>query len=137
MELTKYFLPQCKFFLNNISYRMIESTKESEIYKLKVTDNVETGLHENGEDVRILFSRSLNFEPRGVFELTVSFGCYLKFNMEKKDEIDWETIELAKEFSENGSFVMDNLVSRAALQIAQITASYGSAPIVTPPKIVE
>ena len=37
-------------------------------------------------------------------------------------------MNMAAEFKENGAFVLNNLMSRISLQIAQITSSYGQVP---------
>ena len=85
--------------------------------------------------VRITVERTLTLEPKAKFELAVSYGAILKFDDDKKHEYDWKKINLAKEFQENGEFVLSNLMSRMSLLIAEITASFGQTPIVLPPGI--
>ena len=52
---------------------------------------------------------------------------------EKVKEHDWHNMNMAAEFKENGAFVLNNLMSRISLQIAQITSSYGQVPLILPP----
>ena len=42
---------------------------------------------------------------------------------------------MAEEFRENGDFVINELMSRITLMIAQITASFGQVPLILPPLI--
>ena len=54
---------------------------------------------------------------------------------ERKEEYDWDKINLAEEFRENGEFVLGNLMSRISLLIAEITSSFGQIPLILPPAI--
>ena len=44
-------------------------------------------------------------------------------------------MNLAEEFRKNGQFVLGNLMNRISLLIAEITSSFGQAPIILPPSI--
>ena len=55
----------------------------------------------------------------------LSYGAILKIKKERKEEYDWDKINLAEEFRENGEFVLGNLMSRISLLIAEITSSFG------------
>ena len=57
----------------------------------------------------------------------------MQFNEETKNEINWHEINLAEEFRANGDFVMQNLLNRISLLIAEVTASFGQSPIILPP----
>lgn len=132
VNLEKYFLPEHTFYLNEVNYKIIEGDISGN--ELNCTDNLNVTVNENDE-VRILFTRALKFNPESVFELSVSFGALLKFNDTNKHEIDWHNINLAEEFKENGMFVLQNLISRSSLLIAEITSSFGQSPIILPPMI--
>ena len=71
------------------------------------------------------------FDPEKIFALSVSFGMDLKFN-ERKGEHDWQNVNLAEEFRENGDFVTAQLMSRISLLIGQITSSFGQQPLILP-----
>jgi hypothetical protein len=86
--------------------------------------------------VKLVVTRVLKFDPEEIFELSVSFGAILRFNKEKKKEYEWEKINLAEEFRENGQFVLGNLMNRISLLTAEITSSFGQTPIIVPPGIV-
>ena len=96
-------------------------------------DNISVDVKE--EAVKIIVTRTLKFEPEELFTLTVSFGAILKFNPQKKSAYNWNEINMAEEFRNNGDFVIGNLMQRITLQIAQITSSFGQSPIILPPNI--
>lgn len=134
-NLQQYFSPEQRFFLNEINYRIIENSDQLDEYNLNCTDSVYVDINDD-IGLSIVFTRVLKFEPENLFELSVSFTAILTFIKEKKDEINWCDIELAEEFRTNGDFVLKNLVSRAVLQIAQITSSSGQFPIISPPDVL-
>lgn len=130
-NLSNYFSQTQEIYLNNISYEIIKNEELSEKYTLVNKDNVHVDLEEDG--VNLIVERVLEFEPEGIFRLVVSFGASLQFVPEKKSEVEWDKINLAQEFLDNGDFVTVNLNSRISLLISQITSSYGQPPIITAP----
>ncbi len=132
-NLSEYFEAEQEFYLDKVSYHRIGQKKQAGEYSLNCIDSIEAEVY--GETVRLTVKRVLNFEPEGVFELYVSFGTVLKFIREKKKDYDWEKVNLSEEFRENGQFVLENLMNRISLLIAEITSSFGQAPIILPPGI--
>ena len=86
--------------------------------------------------IKITLKRELKFDPNQLFNISISFCAVLNFNPEKKEEIDWHSLNLTNEFQNNGQFVLQNLMSRISLLIAQITSSYGQTPVILPPVVV-
>ena len=84
---------------------------------------------------KLTITLSLYFDPEEIFELSLSYGAILKIKKERKEEYDWDKINLAEEFRENGEFVLGNLMSRISLLIAEITSSFGQIPLILPPAI--
>ena len=134
-NLAEYFLPEQEYYLDNISYKRIETFQQDKENNLKCTDSLTVEVME--ETVKITLMRSLNFEPEKIFSLSVSFGAILRFNPERKKEIHWAEINLAQEFRSNGGFVLANLLSRISLLIGQITSSYGQQPLILPIGIIQ
>lgn len=132
-NLADYFLPEQEFYLDKISYDRIGKNENAKEYSLNCIDHIKADLNKN--IVTLTVTRVLKFEPEDIFELSVSFGAFLKFNEEKKNDYDWETINLAEEFQTNGQFVLGNLMNRISLLIAEITSSFGQSPIILPPGI--
>lgn len=135
-NLKQYFLDEYQYALESIRYNLNQEAAEQEIaeQELRCVDSIrvkkyyETGLY-------VTHTRQLQFHPAGAFDLSVSFSAIVRFNEEKKKEVDWEKEDLAKAFKEEGGFLLDNLVSRSSMLIAEITASYGQAPVITMPRI--
>lgn len=135
-NLEEFFQPKQGIFLDTISYKRIENDDVVKGVELSLLcqDNIRVLLEDDG--VEITLTRSVKFEPPELFELVVSYRSLLSFN-EKKDEIDWSSINLAEEFRENGAFVTTQLMSRIALLIGEITSSYGQEPLILPPRMVK
>lgn len=136
-NLIEYFEPEQEFYLEKVIYNRVEdqkdTTQDGKEYTLQCIDNITTSI--SNDVLKILVQRQLKFDPEGIFGLTVSFGANLKFVESKKKEYDWNQIDLSNEFKINGGFVMGNLMSRISMLVANITASFGQAPIVLPPGI--
>ena len=96
-------------------------------------DNIEAKV--SGDVVKVTVMRSLKFEPEEIFELSVSYGAILKIKKEKEMDYNWNQIDLAEEFRMNGQFVLGNLMNRMSLLIAEITSSFGQAPLILTPRI--
>lgn len=132
-NLAEYFEEIQEFYLDKVTYNRIETKNRPQSYRINCSDRIDVELQE--QQVRITVERTLELEPREMFDLSVSYGAILKFKKDKKDEHDWESINLAEEFQKNGEFVLGNLMGRMSLLIAEITASFGQTPIVLPPGI--
>jgi len=132
-NLQSYFLPDHDFYLENITYNKLDEANPSMTYSLNVMDTVKAEIDNNLLNISI--KREIQFDPKSIFEIIVVFGATLTFNPEKQGEINWDEINIADEFTNNGDFVLNNLVSRTSLLISQITSSYGLHPLVTPPLI--
>lgn len=134
-NLSSYFIPEMEIFLDSTNYSRIENGKcDNAELSLLCQDNVNVTL--NANSVRIIITRVLKFDPEILFSLSVSFGAVLKFN-DKKNEIDWKSLNLAEEFRENGNFVTSQLMSRISLLIGQITSFLGQSPLMLPPELVK
>lgn len=132
-NLVDYFMAEQEFYLDKVSYNRIDKKEEAKEYSLNCIDNIEVKV--NGDIVKVTVTRVLKFDPAEIFELSVSFGAILRFNTEKKKDYDWQNINMAEEFRENGKFVLGNLMNRISLLIAEITSSFGQTPIILPPEI--
>ncbi|MBS6629001.1 MAG: hypothetical protein KH282_07970 [Clostridiales bacterium] len=134
-NLSDYFEKKQEFYLENISYNRIDKIDPSvKEYKLNCIDTVHCELLENG--IKVTLKRELKFDPNQLFNTSISFCALLKFNAEKREEVDWNSLNLEDELQNNGQFVLQNLMSRISLLIAQITSSYGQTPVILPPIVV-
>lgn len=131
-NLADYFESEHEYYLQQINYKRLDSEPDTN-YSLDGIDIINTDVSNN--TVFITATRKFTFEPEGIFEIEVSFGAILTLAKEKQNDLDWENINLAEEFKENGDFVLSNLMSRISLLIAQITSSFGRQPLITPPNV--
>jgi hypothetical protein len=135
-NLESYFLNEQEYYLEEIQYERIENDEAGNNVdcSLNCLDSINAVVNSN-ETVRLTVTRTLEFEPENIFRLKVAFGALLTFDPDKVMEYDWHNINMAEEFRENGEFVLNNLISRISLQIAQITSSFGQMPLILPPTI--
>ncbi len=129
----EYFQDQHDIFLEDISYSRLETEVATEC-SLNCTDNINTQLI-GKRGIKLIITRTLEFEPESVFSMKVAFGANLYFMENRAEELDWSKINLAEEFRRNGEFIVNELMSRITLMIAQITASFGQPPLILPPLI--
>lgn len=132
-NLAEYFQNEHDIFLENIAFSRIETDPISEC-SLNCTDNINTQVFEN-QGIKVVVTRTLEFEPECIFSLKIAFGAKLYFEEDKANTIEWGKLNLAEEFRENGDFIVNELMSRISLMIAQITASFGQGPLILPPVI--
>ncbi len=135
-NLSEYFLPEHEFYLHKIVYDRLDNVTSEETVPLNCADNINVEIKSNSS-VKIIVTRSLYFEPEEIFRLSVAFGANLKFEPQKVSEYNWNEINLADEFRDNGHFVTDNLMSRISLLIAQITSSFGQQPLLLAPIVAK
>lgn len=130
-DLNSYFSPNYEFYLNNVTYEYKQKKTSVKEYSLSCTDTLMAQVY-GDNNLLLTIERNLQFEPDELYGLKVSFGVHLQFvkDVENKSAIDW-----SKEFAQNGGFVLSNIMPRIAHLIAEITASYGQVPVVTPPSL--
>ena len=126
----RYFLHEKKILLENISYETVPVEGRPSDVKLGVKDTIVAQLLKNG--VKINFNRALNFDPEGIFSLSVTYSMMMLFDPSTKDEIDWKSTDIATEFRKSCPHLLTSLMSRTSLMVAQITSAGGQNPILTP-----
>lgn len=126
-----YFLKERRVFLENINYETVKGENRNEgERRLGCRDTVVSQLI-SPVGVKIIFNRRLNFEPEAIFTLSVSFGVFMLFDPARRDEIDWNEVNIVKEFTKDCPEILTELTSRATLLTAQITSAAGNTPIIT------
>lgn len=133
---SSYFLPQQEFFLDKIHYQHKEKLSTVENYALTCTDTITVKKIDNNR-LAVFATRNLQFSPDDLFELSVTFCVVLTLADPEKAKQDFDGVDLAVEFSRNGQFALANIFTRLSSLIANITASYGQPPIMTPPVFVQ
>lgn len=127
-DFNRYFLAERRIVLENVSYETQKPAAQGQL-KLGVKDTILA--HVIGQSgVKITYNRSLRFEPEGPFTLSVSFAVMLVFNPGTRSEVDWSKIDIAEEFKKNCPQLVQTMVAKATLLVAEITAANGGAPII-------
>ncbi|NLO09277.1 MAG: hypothetical protein GX129_05340 [Clostridiales bacterium] len=134
-DFEKYFSLNQDLLLKQIDYKSIEVHDSPETAKLVCKDELEI-LKIDEEKIDLIFTRKLNFEPKCLYELTISFGFSLVFNQNNKLEVDWNKIDFVKELKDDQNVVLGNIISRVSLLISEITSCNGFIPIITPPSFM-
>lgn len=138
-NLSSYFLSEHQFYLHQINYEKVESDQikpiNTDSIELSCSDNLSVHVNPENDTVNLFVTRTLSFKPDILFHASVTYGAILRFN-DKKSEIDFEKVDLSKEFLNNGQFVTANLMARITLLLGEITSSTGQTPLFLPPHII-
>ena len=127
-DFNRYFLAERRIVLENVSYETQKPEAASQL-KLGVKDTILA--HVLGQSgVKITYNRSLRFEPEGPFTLAVSFAVMLVFNPGTRGEIDWSKIDVAEEFKKSCPQLVQTMMAKSALLVAEITSANGGMPII-------
>ena len=134
MNFTEMFKENYSYFLNEINYKVITVGNINDKVDIKIQDNLEFKIL-GDTSLQIIANRVVRFNPNVVYELNVSFGAILEFKSKGlvDDNVDWNANFVQ---TPEGSNIIQSLLTRISLQIAQITSSYGLNPIVTPPNLM-
>lgn len=99
-NLADYFDANQEIYLAEVSYNRIETDKRAEGYLINCTDSITVDANENV--ARLSVKRTLNFEPEGMFKLSVTYGAILRFMKRKNMSITGEILTLQKSLRNTG-----------------------------------
>ena len=122
-----------QYSLKNIDYKLLTSSPLSTNVEISIKDNISYEIKNNIEFV-LLVDRKISFEPNQLYELSVCFSANLTIkDTEKIRNVTWD-----EELKSNPVLlnIIQGLLSRISMLIAQVTSSYGQNPLVTPPNII-
>lgn len=128
LDFNEYFKDEYQFSLKDVTYSKIENEEPIEC-EIKISDTINTEVSDNL--LNITFTRDVYFNPVSMFKLKVVFDIVLNLKEEIKEKaanINWTQTLL-----DNPNIYLGNVVSRASHLIAEITASFGQQPLITPP----
>jgi len=130
-DFNRYFLAERRIFLENVSYETTPKPGETSGQNLKLGAKDTIVAQMVGTvGVKVTYNRELKFDPEGPFVLSVSYAVMLFFNPGTKDEVDWKTIDIAKEFPKNCGNLIGTMMSRSSLLIAEIPSAAGQPPVI-------
>ena len=122
-DFNRYFLAERHVMLENVSYE-VQRPQAGQL-RLNARDTIVAQLVGNA-GVKVTYNRTLSFEPEGPFTLSVSFSVMLVFNPGTRGEIDWKTIDLAEEFKKNCPQLVQAMMTKTTLLVAEITNANGT-----------
>ena len=122
-EFNRYFLAERHIMLENVSYET-QRVQPGQL-RLNARDTIVAQLIGNA-GVKITYNRTLSFDPEGPFTLSVSFSVMLVFNPGTRGEVDWKTIDMAEEFKKNCPQLVQAMMTKTTLLVAEITNANGS-----------
>lgn len=125
----EFFKDEYQFSLKNVSYTKIENEENVSNCDLKISDTINAELKE--DLLYVTFARDVYFEPSAILKLKVVFDIFINLNdtcKEKAASINWSQTLL-----ETPNVFLGNVASRTSHLIAEITASFGQQPLITPP----
>lgn len=130
------FTDKVEFFLKEIQYNKIENRDEAGVVEceLDCMDDMEVQIIDN--KVQLTITRLIRFKPESIFSMKISFSALLTIHSEMVNKYNWDSINLLEEFKDNGGYVLDDLMNRISLQIAQITSAAGQMPLIISPAVV-
>lgn len=123
-EFNRYFLAERHIMLENVSYETPQRVQPGQL-RLNARDTIVAQLIGNA-GVKVTYNRTLSFEPEGPFTLSVSFSVMLVFNPGTRGEVDWKTIDMAEEFKKNCPQLVQAMMTKTTLLVAEITNANGS-----------
>ena len=129
LDFNRYFLAERRIILENVSYETSRPEAGAQGYKLTAKDSIVPQLLGN-VGIKVTFNSQLKFEPEGPFVLSVSYSVMLIFNPGTRDEVDWKSVDMVKEFQKNCAPILGTMLSRTALLIAEITSAAGQPPVI-------
>lgn len=122
-DFNRYFLAERHIMLENVSYET-QRVQPGQL-RLNARDTIVAQLI-GSAGVKITYNRTLSFEPEGPFTLSVSFSVMLVFNPGTRGEVDWKTIDMAEEFKKNCPQLVQAMMTKTTLLVAEITNANGS-----------
>lgn len=128
LNFNDYFMDSYQFSLKEVVYSKVDREDPLEC-ELKISDTLTADIAD--KLLVLTFMRDVNFEPVSMFNLKVVFNIILTFKEDVKDDI--KTINWSQALIENPNIYLGNVVSRVSHLIAEITASFGQQPLITPP----
>ena len=124
-DFNRYFLAERRISLENVSYETQRPAVTQGQLRLNAKDTIVAQLIGQA-GVKATYNRTMSFEPEGPFTVSVSFSVMLVFNPGTRGEIDWRTIDIAEEFKKNCPQLVQTMMTKAALLIAEITNANGT-----------
>lgn len=135
INLKDYFSDSYEFMLSSANYQAKFGPIDPANQKLIVLDNIEV-FHQENNIIKVDFTRTVNFQPEQIFELSVTFSIFLSAKNQSDNLKQLKDSDIIETLSVGTSPITTNIMSRMSLLIAQITSSFGQMPLSTAPLFI-
>jgi len=120
-----------KINLLNVNYEYIDFDEEiAEDFEFIVLDDYEIDSF-NEDMVSIILSRKVYYKPEIIFNISVTLQIIYNINKDSEQELNKNNLE--KELESKKKLLLEPLVSKASLLIANITNADDDLNVITPP----
>jgi len=117
--------------LLNVNYEYIDFDEEiAEDFEFIVSDDYEIDSF-NEDMVSIILSRKVYYKPEIIFNISVTLQIIYNINKDSEQELNKNNLE--KELESKKKLLLEPLVSKASLLIANITNADDDLNVITPP----
>jgi hypothetical protein len=120
--------------LSTVSYKAHEFQNES--CQIKCEDKIDI-LPPTDCYLEIIVTRKLVCVPEGPFEVSAAYSIRHGLREEHIGKVSWADYSIFDEIMADKDFFITDDVSRLSLIISQITSSFNTLPLVTPPIFIE
>lgn len=120
-----------KINLLNVNYEYIDFDEEiAEDFEFIVSDDYEIDSF-NEDMVSIILSRKVYYKPEIIFNISVTLQIIYNINKDSEQKLNKNNLE--KELESKKKLLLEPLVSKASLLIANITNADDDLNVITPP----
>jgi len=120
-----------KINLLNVNYEYIDFDEEiAEDFEFIVLDDYEIDSF-NEDMVSIILSRKVYYKPEIIFNISVTLQIIYNINKDSEQKLNKNNLE--KELESKKKLLLEPLVSKASLLIANITNADDDLNVITPP----
>ena len=120
--------------LLDIDYKAV--TQEERNAVTRVRDSLDD-LSFDGENLKLIVSRYVYFEPKARFDLKVTYSVTYFTRNDKSEELAKVLVsDIFSEVKSNTSRYASPAMNNVSLVIAVITSSFWNNPLVTPPNLI-
>jgi len=117
--------------LLNVNYEYIDFDEEiAEDFEFIVSDDYEIDSF-NEDMVSIILSRKVYYKPEIIFNISVTLQIIYNINKDSEQKLNKNNLE--KELESKKKLLLEPLVSKASLLIANITNADDDLNVITPP----
>lgn len=134
IDLKEWFKPEYQYRLDNVSFYSYEDEIGKE-FTTNFFDTIDYELIDQTAKVR--YTRKIQFEPKGILDIKVSFIITMRFKDELPGEISDLTKELDDALQDTNCPYVAAVAAKASILISQLTIASGQNPIVTQPTFLK